>query len=35
VFYKHKAASLVLGMAEVAGVGISEERNKTRVGGVV
>jgi hypothetical protein len=35
VFYKHKLASLVLGMGEVAVVGISEERNKTKVVGVV
>jgi len=30
MFYKHKPASLVLGVAEVAGVGISEEHNKTK-----
>ena len=35
VFYKRKLASLVLGMAEVADVGISEERSKTGVDGVV
>jgi hypothetical protein len=34
VFYKHKPASLFVGVAEVAVVGISEERKKTRVGGV-
>jgi hypothetical protein len=33
--YIHKPASLVLGVAEVAGVGISEERNKMRVDGVL
>jgi hypothetical protein len=33
MFYKHKPASLVLGVEEVVGFGISEEHNKTRVDG--